>query len=407
VIDFNNSLHVIAAITMIGCSSIGENKEKPNTLAFKNNTNVMRSEVIRIDASRLPKDVISGKIGIGKIGNIPVEGFDKNGAGQIDVISIHMTLGANELVNLDFTNWEPNSNYEKRTQAEISTAIGGNWEGGEYLEATGFENVDYLKVPSAHTDHSWFIRYEGPGWENEMIGYRFYLDGRNAVDIFGKKVDTLVLQSIGQDGFNSYHEESAWGMDILKAGKSLGIGSIGRVNSKNDVEHFNKTDSVTCEIKLDGYLSSNIETNYYGWETSAGKSDLKSVLTINTGDRATIHNVSFNEEVDNFCTGIVKHPNAEFFQAYSGKWGYIATFGLQTLFDDNLGMAIIYSLDQISKVDTTDAYNHLIVFKPTRDLEYQFLGAWEKEPSGIKTKGEFEEYLNRKLVFLNSPIEIK
>jgi len=97
-----------------------------------------------------------------------------------------------------------------KSYAEISIAEGGKWVDGsrghkEYLDGT-FKNVESLQVPEEHTDHTWFIRYEGPGWENSQIGYRLYLDWRNAIDIFGKKVDTLVLPFIGQKGFDSYHE---------------------------------------------------------------------------------------------------------------------------------------------------------------------------------------------------------
>lgn len=95
------------------------------------------------------------------------------------------------------------------TYAEISMKEGGHWDDREYIDGN-FVNVDTLNVPSEHTDHSWFIRYEGPGWENSQVGYRLYLDWRNAIDIFGKKVDSLVLPYVGQDGFDSYHETQPW-----------------------------------------------------------------------------------------------------------------------------------------------------------------------------------------------------
>ena len=90
-------------------------------------------------------------------------------------------------------NIEPKTTIEKepkkeatdvKTYAEISIKEGGHWEGRKYLEGT-FKNVDSVKVPAEHTDHSWYIRYEGPGWESNKIGYRLYLDWRNAIDIFG------------------------------------------------------------------------------------------------------------------------------------------------------------------------------------------------------------------------------
>src|SRR5699024_10733179 len=83
---------------------------------------------------------------------------------------------------------EQTHNYKKRTQAELSIKKGGKFENREYIGGK-FENVDSLRVPDEHTDHSWFIRYEGPGWESDKVGYRFYLDWRNATDVFGKTTE--------------------------------------------------------------------------------------------------------------------------------------------------------------------------------------------------------------------------
>lgn len=65
--------------------------------------------------------------------------------------------------------------YPKRTQAELAHKTGGKFVDRKYEGGT-FQNVQYLHVPPEHTDHSFYIRYEGPGWESDKVGYRFYLD---------------------------------------------------------------------------------------------------------------------------------------------------------------------------------------------------------------------------------------
>ena len=83
-----------------------------------------------------------------------------------------------------------------------------------------FVNVTQLRVPAIHTDHDALFKYEGPGWESEKVGYRFYLDWRNATDIFGKKNNKLILDQVGTHDTvakdDSYHSMQDWGMDILK-----------------------------------------------------------------------------------------------------------------------------------------------------------------------------------------------
>lgn len=289
-----------------------------------------------------------------------------------------------------------------KTYAEISIKEGGKWEGREYIDGT-FRNVTELKVPAEHTDHSWFIRYEGPGWESNKVGYRVYLDWRNAIDIFGKVTDEMILSKVGQDGFDSYHEMQPWGQDILKAGKGLGIGSIGRYIN-NEVLHFNIVDSTFAKVE-NTIDKSAIFINYFGWETGEDTIDLSQILSIKPDVRYTKHSITPSKEIEGICTGIVKHGVNYFTkESENKKWGYIATYGKQTLAaePDNLGMAIFYEIETVKEV-TDWEHDHLLVFKPTtNEISFYFLGAWEQEVDGIKTEAEFLSYLDEKLKELNT-----
>ena len=392
-----------------GCGSKTE-KATPSGLKVQlsNSLDKDRKEIITMDLNTLDESVRSGiQIGNTEIEGHQIESLDSDKDNVADVLVIKSSLSPKENIELDITgNWTEIKNDLKRTQAELSIRTGGSWVERKYEGGTEFVNVDRLRVPDAHTDHSYFIRYEGPGWENEMIGYRFYLDWRNAIDIFGKKVDTLVLQTVGQDGFDSYHEPANWGMDILKAGKSLGIGSIGQLIDEN-VEHFQNTDSVICQVANAGYICSAVETDYYGWATSANQINLKSRLEIFTGDRAVRHTLTLSEPIENFCTGIVKNEKAQKIESIIGAngWAYLATYGPQSLADDNLGLAILFNTKDVDRISDGE-HDHLIVFKPATQVQYYLLGAWEQEPNGIQNQEEFKQYLNSKIEKLNNPIEV-
>ncbi|NHN25820.1 DUF4861 domain-containing protein [Flavobacterium jejuense] len=293
-----------------------------------------------------------------------------------------------------------------KTYAELSIKEGGHWKGREYLEGT-FKNVNSLKVPAEHTDHSWFIRYEGPGWESNKIGYRLYLDWRNAIDIFGKVTDTMVLSKVGQDGFDSYHKPQAWGSDILKVGKGLGIGSIGRYVNK-EVVHFKEVDSTFAKVENLEHQSV-VKVNYFGWKTNNQKTNLTSTLSISADERYTKHTIQNSEGLEGICTGIVKLNNLPLIQKDSDnkKWAYIATYGEQTLIPDDLGMAIFYEVETVASTFEGE-HDHLIQFKPTKnEISFYFLGAWEQEVNGIKTQEEFIIYLNDKLNELNASNKLK
>jgi hypothetical protein len=293
----------------------------------------------------------------------------------------------------------------QKTYAEISVAQGGEWIDGprghkEYNAGSSFKNIDSLNVPKEHTDHTWFIRYEGPGWENSQIGYRIYLDWRNAIDIFGKKVDSLVLPYVGQDGFDSYHETSDWGQDILKAGKSMGIGGYGRILA-DTVVHFQNVKTTFAKVE-NTENNSSVIINYEDWKSGDDIINLNAKLTINPTDRDTRVELTPSKEITGICTGIVNHKVA-FHKKEGEKWAYIATYGIQTLATppDNLGMALFYKLEEVDE-QKQGLDDHLVIFKPTtKTITYYFLGAWEQEPNGIKTEEAFITDLNLKLQSLN------
>ena len=291
-----------------------------------------------------------------------------------------------------------------KTYAEISTKQGGTWQGRKYIGGN-FVNVQQFTVPQQHTDHSFDIRYEGPGWESSKIAYRLYLDWRNAIDIYGKTTDQMILSQVGLDGFDSYHNPQAWGSDILKVGKGLGVGSLGRLVG-DSVYHFNQVDSTKVKIENSAKKSSVI-IDYYGWETEKTRTNLHSILSIRPESRVTKHTIQNSEAIQGICTGIVDHK-VSFLEKKSskGNWAYIATYGQQTLIPDSLGMAVIYPTNLTEK--TLHGKNdYLVVFKPTnKQFSFYFLGAWEKEPGGIKSKFEFEKYLDELLEKLEQNDEI-
>ena len=298
--------------------------------------------------------------------------------------------------------------FKSRTYTELAMKPGNVYSDGRF-RGDKFVNVSELKVPSIHTDHDALFKYEGPGWESELVGYRFYLDWRNANDIFGKKVNELLLADIGVHDTvakdDSYHEMQSWGMDIFKVGNSLGIGSIGMWYD-NKVNMVSKTDSVYCEIPENGPIVSTIKTSYYGWQVGSDKYNLVSTLSIAAGNRMTKCGLQISGEPENLVTGLAKYEGADFIKHTSdGEWAYISLYGNQTLVspEDKLGIAIFYRRNDLIKMDE-DELNYILQLKPVNGLvEYYFCAAWEQEPNGIKDRNQFIEYLDDTLEQLNNP----
>ncbi len=340
---------------------------------------------------------------------LPYEAISENGKIVNILTQIDLPAGSKKAICIEEGAATPAS---KKTQAEISQAQGGEWkwvtknngnEQWEYQGTTSWENTNSLTVDTKHWDHSFDIRYEGPGWESDKIGYRFYLDWRNANDIFGKKVNTPVLQNVGLDGFDSYHELADWGADIMKVGSALGIGTIAHWYN-DQVRRVDSVDTRVCEITANGLLQSKVKTTYSGWAYDGGKTDLTSELTINAGSYLTKCHLSLSNAIDNMATGIIKMPNTEVIQGENGDWAYFATFGVQSLNKDELGLIIIYKKSNLQVV-TEDSLNHVIVLTPENggtDLTYYFGGLWTLDSSNIKTTAQLKDYAEQQVALLNA-----
>ncbi len=328
-----------------------------------------------------------------------------------EFITVALTLKPNEKneIKFEYGNGIVPTVFKNETYAELSPKKGGIYSEGKF-RGTEFENVNSFKVPSIHKDHDALFKYEGPGWESEIVGYRLYLDWRNATDIFGKKMRKLVLKEVGVHDTvakdDSYHNMQEWGMDIFKVGSSLGIGSFGMWSS-NKVNMVSVTDSVKYNLLKNGPLKSEFTIDYYGWMVDKKKYDLKANISINARCRLS-KCVLTVDNAENLVTGLAKYEGTNFIQSTNTSgWQYIALYGKQSLADDDLGIAVLYNGKDLIK-HTDDKLSYILMLKPyDSKVEYYFTAAWVQEPKGIKNQNEFVRYLDNLLIKLNNPIVVE
>lgn len=298
--------------------------------------------------------------------------------------------------------------YPKRTYAELAHKIGGAFEGNRYEGGFSWVKPNKISVDGDFRDHAYYIKYEGPGWESDMTGFRFYLDQRNGIDVYGKKTPGISLPAVGVDGYDNYHNMADWGMDILKVGKALGLGSIAVWDGEKAIR-VEKRDSATCYIPADGKVRSQVMTTFYGWEANDEKFNLESLITIDAGSRASHMALKADKQIKNLATGIIKDKNAKLIlpeDNKSGKWSFIATFGQQSLNKDMMGLAIFYRTDQLKEI-TEDDLNHVVVLTPQNGFaEYYFMPTWELDWKPVKTEADFLKCINEVLDKLNHQIVV-
>ena len=317
---------------------------------------------------------------------------------------------------------------KKQTQAEISIKEGGQWNGKVYENFTNFKNVQKFTPPPQYTDHSTFIRYEGPGIESDKVAYRVYLDWRNGFDIFGKKTNDMVLQNIGQKNYGDYHQDAPWGQDILEVGKTLGAGGYGFWNGKS-VDLVSDVKTWDATIVENGALYSDFNIKYNEWKINGHSFDVSSDLSMNAGSRLvhtrlkiTGHNqapskidprAQLTKDLPNISIGVVKHPNTKLLlgndEVSGSAWTYAASWGKQSLSgpDSYLGMAVIFRKGDRQK-QTEDAGSYVSIMDTGGgDLDYYFVAVWDQEKNAIKTEAEFKAYLDREIEKLTKAPRVK
>ncbi|GGK77799.1 hypothetical protein GCM10011405_27030 [Rufibacter glacialis] len=117
---------------------------------------------------------------------------------------------------------------------------------------------------------------DGPSWENDKVGFRHYFDGRNAKDLFGKRVAYMSPETVGISATgaveDNYHVMADWGRDIMAVGNSAGIGGLALLINNNFHrlgvtvnDSINNVESTSFQILTEGPVRSVMHLKYHAW----------------------------------------------------------------------------------------------------------------------------------------------
>jgi len=279
--------------------------------------------------------------------------------------------------------------FPKRAQAVLAVRQGGRFENGVYVDGSDYVPVESVDVPPEQEQDSDWAMYEGPVWESDLIGWRYYLDDRNRTDIFGKKTTELVLGDFHED----YHTISDWGADILHVGQSLGIGSPA-IETDGGPQVIDNAASRRVDIVASGPLRAIIRTGYSGWQVGGRSFDVVSELENRAGQRWTEQRLTVSGDTSDvhLLTGIVKHESApDLVHGTEAGVFFAYTYGAQTDQGDGLGMAVLVPPDFKPELGGPDSLSHLIRLSPVDGrVAYRYMASWEFEPDAATDAMAFE-----------------
>ncbi len=353
---------------------------------------------------------------------VPSQIIDVDGDGRVDGLFALLDFNSGQTYSVTIKSTVATAaSMSKRTQAEISVKVGGEWTVREEQPDPSrilknyvgghFENRQKVSPPSYYEDHSFWIRYEGPGIESDKVAYRVYLDRRNGFDIFGKLTPDVTLQNIGLDGYDSYHSPQSWGMDILKVGPTLGSGGFGAWEN-NKVIPVENVGQRTATIANNGDLFSSFNIDYTPWNINGRSVNARAHMSMYGGSRLVKNTLSFDKNMGPLAIGFVIAKDAKLIEGNKNIPGdaftYLASWGKQSLAGDNLGMAVFYRKTQ-SKGIANDGLSNIVVMAPQgKEVEYYFAAAWQQEGGdAIDSETKFKAYLDETATRLSKPIRTR
>ncbi len=248
--------------------------------------------------------------------------------------------------------------------------------------------------------------FDGIGWESELIGYRLYLDERNAVDIQAKRIPGLHWKYIGTSAVN-YQLDAYWGMDVLHVGAALGVGGMG-FWLNDSVAHPYKLDRRRARVIARGPVRAVVRVDYYGWDLGSEKVDLTSFFLIYGGDRTTEHRIALQvgKTPKTLATGIVQHLNAQ--ARWNSSQATLLTLGAQSRTNDSLLMALTFSPSSVLK-KTEDDSNHLVLLRLEhgKPLVYYISAYWQGESGRMWNEERIRRFLENRSRRLNEPLSLQ
>ena len=353
---------------------------------------------------------------------VPTQFDDLDGDGKWDEVVLLLDFAAKETLKLE-VKLVTESNYpefEKRTNLSLKI----KQEDGSYKE---FDN--YRALPCSD-GFEVIAMAESVNWENDKIAFRNYFDCRNVKDLFGKLLPGMVLDKIGTPEMGSYHNLSDWGMDVLHCGSSLGSGGLALL--KNDsLFRLGSTDVYEYQKIVEGPVRSVFELRYKGWEVDGEMMEAVERISIYPGKYWFESDVTVTgcPEGAQIVTGIVtSHLKREPFEFKTDNFQCIGTHDVQSLNNDELGMAVIVPLSEAGKIDRTTNINFFKLgertvvekgFSNTISETYYmgqkcksgvaakhyFFSVWGLDKDQWKTQMGFKKYIEEESEKLSVPIK--
>ncbi len=416
-----------ALLILILTACMNTEKENLQTLLLTNTT----------DMELTDKPVSIGRDALSKVGalntyavlriesdTIPSQMNDTDGDGNWDELFFTVNFTPNEQKNVTLLWVNEKPIYKVRTNARF----GKRDTPQETVTLRESEVLLYDQLPKSIGFHQY--QTDGPMWENDKVGFRHYLDGRNAKDLFGKKTSDMSPDTTGVDStgaiVDNFHVMKDWGRDILAVGNSLGIGGFAlqtntellRLGVTFD-DAINTIEKTTFKINYKGPIKAELSYTYDHWKPKNNTYFAQEKTTIFPGIYGYKNTVSVANLVgdENLVVGIPKIHTDKPLSVFEANEDFVILYTHdQQTYDKEwwLGMALL--LPKTSYLGFTEApatgsistaFLGQLKISNNVPISYYVIACWELSDPNFKDETYFKNYLKQTANQLSAKINIE
>jgi hypothetical protein len=292
----------LALSVLIFANCNAQKKSNGNTIVLKNTSTIeVPQKTISIKRNQLAVNNPTGiyPILICKNDTIPAQINDLDGDGKWDELFIVTDFAPKEVKTATLSWSDKDPKFPIRTSARFGKREAKNLPVHPATDEVLMANQVHKKLG--------YQKYQtdGPSWENDKVGFRHYLDGRNSKDVFGKKIPAITPEDVGINSKgaveDNYHVMYDWGRDIFPVGNSAGLGGFAllidnKINRLGIIgsDTINNIEKTTFKIVSEGPVNSVLSYNYQNWEASGNKYQAQETTSIWPGMYGYKNTISVN-----------------------------------------------------------------------------------------------------------------
>ena len=241
-------------------------------------------------------------------------------------------------------------------------------------------SLQLMPTPKAQARAAWEAGGAEAGWESNLAAYKF-VHGR--IEFYGKLQAGLILKKLP----TQENRPQDWGMDVLDAGESAGLGGLSVWDGSARVPLFGASaPQAKLTVLSPGPIRALVKAEFGGLRTAAGEIGLTAFFSAFADNSASRHDILITSKAAGpIPYGPALQKLAGETSSFDKAKGYLAVWGKGADKAGNVGLAVIFAPADLSGTEET-AVDRPVKLNGRAGVKqtHWVVGAWER---GITSPG--------------------